>query len=318
VFRYASKEDSILRKGTSLSGKDSLNPFGELKGRFGEVQFHAEGWSSLVYTAKLLRASGPTVPVVLKHLKRAIPDHSGESSRSGLIEAFVREALALSVARGSGLPILYDFLWIDRRPCLVMSHLPGETLRQALELNRILNLSKVVHIVRQILALLSRVHNSGWIHCDINPGNILLESNKVSLIDFGAVQRKGSTPFWNWPLGRHRFMSPEHLRVVTGDGAHLTEQSDLYQLACLIIYLLSGEQLFRDPFDDESYADYLKELANWMSLSPGRKLGCLTKQPWPPGEPEGLTALIHKALEPEPARRFGSAREMRQALDGLC
>jgi serine/threonine protein kinase len=250
-------------------------------------------------------------------LKSEIPEQDAVLSRKHLIEAISREAISLAVCDHPQIPGLVEYLWIDDRPCIVMHQVFGETLSKILAARGVLGWNLSTALVNQILEILSYLHERGWLHCDLNPGNILLgDGDRVCLIDFGAAQRIGLPPFWQWPLGRHRFMGPEHLngRFVVPPYRELGPSSDLYQVACLFIFLLTGRELFRSPFENESYADYLIELGQWMELPTRKKLADIIESLDFSDVPDDLIGFFDTALNPRPENRFRTAGAMGYAL----
>src|SRR5207245_7199325 len=97
-------------------------------------------------------------------------------------------------------------------------------------------------------------------------------------------------------VGTVSYMPPEQAM-----GGEVTPRSDLYSLGAMLYELVTG----RAPFvGDESVAVITQHL-NTPPVAPGWHV---------PGLPPGLEALILRLLEKDPAKRFASAAEVRQAL----
>jgi tetratricopeptide (TPR) repeat protein len=169
--------------------------------------------------------------------------------------------------------------------------------------------------VRQRVALLVKVcdavhhaHQKGVIHRDLKPGNILVDGNgQPKVLDFGVARATGADvrtttlrTHAGQLVGTLPYMSPEQ---ISGDPLRLDVRSDVYALGVLTFELLTG----RLPHDlgDRSIADAALVLRD---AAPAR-LGDVA--PSLRGDLETITA---KALEKEPARRYGSAAELAEDL----
>ena len=159
---------------------------------------------------------------------------------------------------------------------------------------------------------LKGVHETGFVHCDVKPANLLLDQQpggrgpQVKLSDFGSVQHCASAgdsttaedtlsgePFRGSPM----FASPEQLRQ-----HRLDQRSDLYSLGITFWFLLLG----RKPVEGG-----LAEIQAWhLDPAPHRI-------ELPGTVPEGLVKLIGWLVEKEPGKRPGSADEVLEALRGL-
>lgn len=280
----------------------------------------AEGWSADLYAPRTTTASS-TPSWVLKRLKRKVPDMDPRESWPELVMALAREADALQECRGAGIPNFLDWIWVEGDPCIVMEHVPGWSLADTLDRDGPLSWNAVLTTVTELLICLDRIHRRGWVHCDVNPGNVICGQTVVSLVDFGAAQRIAAPSQWGWPLGRHRYMAPEHLngRWDAPRYSRLTAMSDQHQVACLTVHLLTGEQPFRAPLDEEDYAtDFLAALGTWVSQPAEVKMRTLGVESRRNDVPPGLDDVLTRALDPEPGRRYVSAGQMRTALRSLA
>lgn len=99
---------------------------------------------------------------------------------------------------------------------------------------------------REAAALVERIcrgvhgaHRAGLIHCDLKPGNVLLDgAGEPKVADFGVAQRHGrggGAP--SGPLGNYAFMSPEQYR---GEAGAITTACDVYALGGLLYCLITG------------------------------------------------------------------------------
>ncbi|WP_156041613.1 serine/threonine-protein kinase [Chondromyces apiculatus] len=201
------------------------------------------------------------------------------------------------------------------QPYIVMEHLDGEDLGQALHRVKVLSPDTALRIAAQTTLGLSRAHEARVIHRDIKPGNLFLarrESGELTLkiCDFGVakivadrlqdIEKSGLTQTGS-VLGSPLYMSPEQAR----GNKDIDPRSDLWSLGIVLYQMLSG----RRPHED---IDALGELIIAICSEPPRPLQDVA--PWVPPE---VAAVVHGALHFEPARRFQSAAEMLEAMRPL-
>lgn len=165
----------------------------------------------------------------------------------------------------------------------------------------------VAHVLLQVLRALSEAHDLGMIHRDIKPANIMVVERQgresVRLLDFGIAKvekrenheasletREGMM------LGTPQYMSPEQAKA----SVHIDARSDLYSLGVVGYALVAG----RNPFERASIVEtIMAHVADPVPPLPGDL-----------GVPPALEAALAKALEKEPAHRYGSAAQMADAI----
>jgi len=153
---------------------------------------------------------------------------------------------------------------------------------------------ELVNIMKDVLLALSYAHKHGVIHCDIKPSNIIVSSTgKAHLTDFGFAKDLdlGAITSPDLRMGTPHYMSPEQFQGYRDD-----PRSDIYSVGAVFYHMLVGEP----PFSEKLFRVLLKqervELQNLTGVEPQ------------------LVALVEKALELEPKKRFQSAVEMYDAL----
>ena len=127
------------------------------------------------------------------------------------------------------------------RPFIVMEHLPGGTLADALRTGEV-SRDDALKWLREASSALDYAHEHGVIHRDIKPANMLLDrARSLHVGDFGIARiahedtiTKGGQLF-----GTAAYLSPEQARGEPG-----TEASDRYALAVVAFELLTGERVF--------------------------------------------------------------------------
>jgi tRNA A-37 threonylcarbamoyl transferase component Bud32 len=169
---------------------------------------------------------------------------------------------------------------------------------------------RVIHILRQVCGSLAEAHANSLIHRDIKPANIILTRrggicDLVKVLDFGLVKAvhagAADTPGANAVVGTPHFMSPEAVEHPD----HVDGRSDLYSVAAVGYWLLTGKTLF-----EETKVEVLLELqARTMPQPPSQRAGRPISR--------DLEQLIMQCLEKSPERRPDGAAALDEAL-GHC
>jgi len=179
---------------------------------------------------------------------------------------------------------------------IVMQLVDGEDLAAILHKHGRLETDDAVRIAIGVASALEAAHRRGIVHRDVKPGNILIDQD-VKVTDFGIARAvsEASMTVTGTTLGSVHYFSPEQAR-----GDEVTGQSDVYALGIVLYEMLTG----RRPFEGDSAA--------------GVALKRLSEDPAPPTEhgpvPPGLSAIVMRALERDPARRYPDAGAFAEAL----
>jgi serine/threonine-protein kinase len=217
-------------------------------------------------------------------------------------ERFARESeLVMSLEHPNVVPI-YDAGDVDGHIYLAMRLVDGTDLGSLLRTEGALEPDRGIAICTQIAAALDAAHERGLVHRDVKPSNVLLDgSEHVYLADFGltrSLDDERGTVGEDRTVGTPAYLAPEQLEGRPVDG-----RADVYSLGCLLYECLTGEAVF--PRNS-------RLAVAWAHLEeePPRP----SKQR--AGLPEGIDAVIRRALAKEPGQRFATCGALVAAVQG--
>lgn len=186
-----------------------------------------------------------------------------------------------------------------------MEHVDAGDLADKLESTGRLTLKDTIRIMMQICSGLEAIHDAHIVHRDLKPENILLtQSGDVKIADFG-IARSHVGPrvtAHGGVLGTIDYVSPEYMESGSFD-----VRSDIYAVGVLGYEMLLGESPFKHLKADSVVQGIKNRLAFVPPPPSAVRHAC----------PAVLDAIILKALERDPNKRFQSAREMFTALQEL-
>jgi eukaryotic-like serine/threonine-protein kinase len=215
------------------------------------------------------------------------------------VQRFYNEAKACSRLQHPNTIRMFDFgQTTDGRLFMTMEFLDGVALRTALQ-NGPMAPQRVVKILIQCCASLAEAHSIGIIHRDIKPDNVFLlnmagSPDFVKLLDFSVAKLLEGDRMSTQAgvvFGTPQYMSPEQ-----GRGLPLDARSDLYALGILAFEMLTGTV----PYNDENPMTVIQ--MHIRSEVP----------PMPQTVPYSVQAIVRRAMEKDPARRYQSSGEMMQ------
>lgn len=183
---------------------------------------------------------------------------------------------------------------------IVMEYVDGQTLKDLIVSENQLTNHDIVDYSTQIAQALKTAHQSGIVHRDIKPQNILIDRYGLAKVtDFGIarVSSNATITYTSSILGTVHYISPEQAK-----GKIVDEKSDLYSLGAVMYEMATG----RVPFDADN--------------SVGIAVMHIQDDPVPPKEynpslSDHLNYIIMKLLNKDPAQRFLNAKELIDALD---
>jgi outer membrane protein assembly factor BamB len=261
-----------------------------LQDRYEIVKVLGLGGMGAVYLARDLRFTGVARLCALKEMTSTTPD---PQMRRLAIEIFEREANILASLSHPAIPKIYDYFTEGIRSYLVLENIEGQNLETFMgDTEELLAHKRVVDWAIQICDVLSYLHRQDppVVFRDMKPSNVMLRPpNQVVLIDFG-IARVFETGQKGTMIGTEGYSPPEQYRGIANP------QGDIYALGATLHHLLTR----RDPRLEPPFT---------FQEEPPRLLN--------PAISEGLDAVVMKALEYDPEKRYASAEEMKTALT-LC
>ncbi len=160
-----------------------------------------------------------------------------------------------------------------------------------------------IHILRGILRGLESLHQSGFMHCDVKPSNVMLDRNGfIKVIDYGrAVMVDEKVSFL---VGTPSYMAPEVHRRQTS-----RRTSDIYSVGLIAIELLSGQRPVPRELrsEKELYAYKLTLLDRLPALVPEYVR-----------ENEELMRMLCMFLHPDPDKRYQDSTDAEAGTNGLA
>jgi serine/threonine protein kinase len=161
------------------------------------------------------------------------------------------------------------------------------TIHQFVKAKGPLPVQWTLHVAEVLLGALHHLHQSGWVHRDVKPGNVLLHhTGEVKLGDFGILRDLDSElTHPGIPLGTSSYMSPEQCL----DPTRVTPRSDVYSFGATM-YAMSTGQL------PKGLVHKRRRREVWEAV------------------PAPLLPLIRRACAVDPAQRYTDAEDMRAAV----
>jgi eukaryotic-like serine/threonine-protein kinase len=224
------------------------------------------------------------------------------ADQKDLADRFLREIKVLASLNHPNIAALRTALTIDNQLVMIMEYLEGTTLSARVEQGAI-PLRGALNYISQVLSALSYAHQRQVIHRDIKPSNMMLTPEGViKLMDFG-IARSGpdmGLTMTGTTMGSLSYMSPEQVKCAPVD-----TRSDLYSVGVSLYEMVTGQR----PFQADSHFSILQAHLREVPKPPIE---------WKPDLPEGVSKIILKAMEKDPAQRFQSADAFLEAVQSAA
>jgi serine/threonine protein kinase len=234
---------------------------------------------------------------------KVLPTSRAESPAA--LARFYREARAAGSLDHPNLVKAHDIDQDNGLHFLVMDYVDGATLQQIVSRTGPLSVPRAVDYIRQTALGLQHAHQSGLVHRDVKPANILLDRHgTVRLLDLGLArffcdQNDPLTLKYDEKnvLGTADYVAPEQAL----NSHEVDIRADIYSLGATFYFLLTGQP----PFPGGKVTQKLM----WHQV----------RQPTPvrqlrPDVPEGVAAVVARMLAKDPRQRYQEPAEVAEAL----
>ncbi len=264
------------------------------------------GGMASVHLARLVAEGGFARTVAIKRL---LPQLAKDPEFSSM---FMQEAqLAARIRHPNVVPTL-DVVATDEELFLVMEYVHGESLAQlsrlASKAGEVMPRAVLSSVLSSALQGLHAAHEAtnergeplGLVHRDVSPQNVLVDVDGVTrVIDFGVAKAasSGHSTRAGQVKGKIKYMAPEQVL-----GTLMTRRTDVFAAGIILWEGLTGKRLF----EGDQEAAILHAVLNREIVPPSRWAADVSPQ---------LDAVVMRALQRDPDKRFASAAEMSAALE---
>ncbi len=224
-------------------------------------------------------------------------------------ERFLREGRIAAAIKHPNVVNIFDVGVHQGTPYLVMELLEGQELGTLLISEGAVAESTLMDVIIPIVAGLAAVHDAGTVHRDLKPGNIFLARGRndeiePKLLDFGISKAFGaeqgnrtSSHSQGLRMGTPFYMSPEALQ-----GREMTPLSDQYSLGVVLYECGTGTNPFAAA---HTFGEVVQRATSGDYVPVSQRSPRLSRR---------MVAIIERAMQIDPARRFPDMRAMGREL----
>ena len=233
------------------------------------------------------------ISVAIKALNRELVSNETNLNRLKREVILARKVAHPNVCR------LYDIGEAGGVHYVSMEFVEGQTLSEILHRQDSLPEQEAIGIMKQLLNALGAAHSQGIIHRDLKPQNIMIDrTGRAIMMDFGISfsAEAGHLTQTGMMVGTPRYMAPEQFTEQGSD-----HKADLYSAGIILYEMVTG----RAPFDARTPASMM--YAHLHTPPPRPSQFCQVG-------PQ-LEAIILRALEKDPSKRFQNTHEFISAFD---
>jgi serine/threonine protein kinase len=264
-------------------------------GRYEIVDEIGKGAMGIVYLARdpLI---GRLVALKTFRIGYSLKDQEMEQFRA----RFMREAQSAGILTHPNIVTIHDVVEDsgDGLAFIAMEYVRGTNLKLLMQADQPLSPQFVLDIVSQVADALDYAHANRVVHRDIKPANILITAeNRVKITDFGIARLDTSNLTQEGQLlGTPNYMAPEQIQ-----GREVDHRADLFSLGVVLYEMFTRHK----PFQGENLTVVSHRIVYDHFTPPRDYAGDL---------PPGVEAVLGRALEKDPARRYQRARDMVEEL----
>jgi len=274
------------------------NLIGQSLGRYHILEQLGEGGMATVYKAYDTRLEADVAVKVIR-TERLAPEILHRAMRR-----FEREAKALAQLNHPNIVKVLDYGEYEGQPYLVMSYLPGGTLKNKMK-GKPMPWQEAVNLLIPIARGLEYAHKRGTIHRDVKPSNILItESGEPILTDFGVAKILDEEATLDLTGTSAAVGTPEYMAPEQATSKNIDHRADIYALGIVLYEMVTG----RKPFQADTPLAVLFKHASEPLPRPSQ---------FAPNIPDLLEKVLVKALTKNRDDRYQSMKEMGGALQNL-
>ena len=207
---------------------------------------------------------------------------------------FKREAQAAAKLNHPNIVTIYEVSEFNGRPFFAMEHVAGQSLRELIK-GKELPIERVIELAIQICEGLHKAHQSGIVHRDVKPANILIDADgRAKILDFGLATVQGCDHLTKTgsTLGTIGYMSPEQVR-----GEQVDHRTDIFSHGVVLYELIAGRQPFRGDNDTATSRNIIDQEPEPLAR-------------YKVDVPAELQRIVSKALAKDTDLRYQHADEM--------
>ena len=220
-------------------------------------------------------------------LKLLLPELAADEA---FREGFLRESrIAASLDHPHVIPV-YDAGEAEGLLYIAMKYLDGSDLATVLERDGPLEAERTLGLLDGVASGLDAAHAMGLVHRDVKPANILCDTDRFYVTDFGLTRAAGGRRFFRDDFaGTIDYVAPEQI-----EGRPLDARADVYALGCVLYHALAGKPPFADAESrDAVLQGHLEGQAPPLAASR-------------PELPRALDVVIGRALAKRPNDRYST------------
>jgi tetratricopeptide (TPR) repeat protein/predicted Ser/Thr protein kinase len=275
----------------TLGATGTLEAGRTLGNRYEILQMLGRGGMGAVYKARDVELDRMVALKVIRPELASDPE---------ILQRFKQEIILARDVTHRNIIRIYDLGQADGIKFLSMEFVEGKDLHAILKEKGPLPVEEAVEIMEQVCFALEEAHETGVVHRDLKPQNIMIgPDGRVVVMDFGiarSVQVTGMTQTGS-VLGTPDYMSPEQVK-----GQQADARSDIFALGVIFFEILTGEK----PYKGDS------PMATMYKRTQDRAKSVREVNPEVPGF---IGDVIARCLEIQPQKRFQSARELVHDLE---